>query len=471
MNFIKRGLASIVLIGTSFSTSVFAIDLYVDTETKQIYTEPGEGRVHLGTFKKDDSASHVQHSSASTESSQPAKSNSATVTLDEKGVNFKSADDNFKFKIGGRLHADASFSNDDDFFNSAGERVEANDGTEIRRARLLFKANFFKDWAYVAQIDFADNKVGIKDMNLAYKGLGFMDIRVGSQKQAFSREQQESSNDLLFIERSVAAAITNPTVDRALGLNLFAYNKASTAQVGIYGDTIDANKRKTFADEGWAVSSRITHAPLLDLEQNRIINIGVNGNYREPNDAGDINDKPLKLATETTHMSNLKLVNASINNVDRIFMVGGDATAVMGPLSFGGEYTHMWIDRTQGESTLSFKGWFAEAAWTLTGESRNFKKGEFYRIKPNNNFSFSKGHWGAWEVAFRYGQVDLNDSGFKGGEQDNITFALNWYVNPNVRLMANYMRVLDVKDSPYATRKGGNPDGTNSFLFRSQLAF
>ena len=29
-----------------------AIDLYVDTRTKQIYAEPGEGRVRMGTFER-----------------------------------------------------------------------------------------------------------------------------------------------------------------------------------------------------------------------------------------------------------------------------------------------------------------------------------------------------------------------------------------------------------------------------------
>ena len=36
------------------SSSLFAqaIDLYVDTKTKQIYAEPGEGRVRMGSFER-----------------------------------------------------------------------------------------------------------------------------------------------------------------------------------------------------------------------------------------------------------------------------------------------------------------------------------------------------------------------------------------------------------------------------------
>src|SRR3954451_5586715 len=34
------------------SSSGYVIDLYVDTKTKQIYSEPGEGRVRMGSFEK-----------------------------------------------------------------------------------------------------------------------------------------------------------------------------------------------------------------------------------------------------------------------------------------------------------------------------------------------------------------------------------------------------------------------------------
>src|SRR6476661_1945745 len=36
----------------SDASSGYVIDLYVDTKTKQIYSEPGEGRVRMGSFEK-----------------------------------------------------------------------------------------------------------------------------------------------------------------------------------------------------------------------------------------------------------------------------------------------------------------------------------------------------------------------------------------------------------------------------------
>lgn len=484
MNFFMLALASVALLGTSFSSIAYAIDLYVDTRTKQIYAEPGEGRVHLGTFQKVESTPRETKQETQAKGDVETKRNPATVakrklkdnhlTVDfgKKGLQVKTEDGDFKFKLSGRIHADASVSHGDEFLDKDGNRVEANDGTEIRRARIAFNGTFFKDWDFKSQIDFADNKVGIKDMWLRYTGLDFLQVRVGQQKQAFSRELQESSNDQIFIERSLMNVLNVPVVDRAIGLNLISHVKHGTGhftgQIGIFGETVAANKRNNMADEGWAVNSRVTYAPIA--EENRILHLGVAGNYREPDDAGDVTGKSLKYEYETTHMSNLKLLSAGIGDVNNIKMLGVEAAGVYGPFSFGGEYTNTWIDR-KGALSLNFNGWYSEAAWTLTGESRRYKKGVFYKVVPNRSFSLANGGIGAWELAFRFAEVDLNDNGFRGGKLSNITIGLNWYLNENVRLMAGYDKAFRIKDSPLSKRNGRKLDDLDTFMFRSQLAF
>ncbi|MGH6636581.1 MAG: porin [Gammaproteobacteria bacterium] len=49
----------------------------------------------------------------------------------------------------------------------------------------------------------------------------------------------------------------------------------------------------------------------------------------------------------------------------------------------------------------------------------------------------------------------MSDGGIDGGEEDNFTAALNGYPNANLRLMLNYVKVLDLEGGDFA---GSEPD-------------
>jgi phosphate-selective porin OprO/OprP len=483
-------LAVVAALGAGAASSAFAIDLYVDVKTKQIYAEPGRNRVKMGSFVQvDEMAPAAQPAQteelAAVKQDLEMKTNEikalqehmteaekVKVTMDKKGLQVESADKDFQFKLGGRIQADANYSNNDDFVEAGTtDHVEANDGTEFRRARIDFTGVFFKDWNFKTQADFADNSVAMKDLFMEYTGLNFMNVTGGQQKQNFSRELLESSNDLMFTERSLMNVLNGPVVDRAIGLNLQSKAKDTwTAALGIYGDTISANKNNGKADEGWSVSGRTTYAPID--EKGKMIYAGIAGNYRAPNANDQILDKGLVYEYETDHMSNLFLIETPVTNINNIKMLGLETGGIYGPFSAGAEYTRTWLDRkNSGNDNLEFDGWYVDAAWSITGESRKFKSGKFYKIDPNKNFSLKNGGWGAWELATRYSAVDLNDGSFKGGELSNITVALNWYFNSNFRLMADYTRAFSIKNPAVTTVSGGDPDNNNTFTIRAQLAY
>jgi len=114
---------------------------------------------------------------------------------------------------------------------------------------------------------------------------------------------------------------------------------------------------------------------------------------------------------------------------------------VYGPFSVQGEYMMADVDGKDGSSSPTFDGFYIQGSYFLTGEHRKYStsNGAFNRGKPKENFAFGKGP-GAWEVAARYSQIDLSDSGISGGKLKDITVGLNWYLNPNMRLMWNYVR-------------------------------
>lgn len=494
MKFSKLTLAIAVALTAGASSSAFAIDLYVDTKTKQIYAEPGQGRELMGSFEK--VGDHVPHKgehdfidAAAIHQDLELKENEikaleehmkeaekVKVSMDNNGLQVRSADDNFKFRLGGRIHADASYHSGDGYINHATKpatRVEANDGTEIRRARMRFEGVFYKDWLTRLEADFADDKVAVKDAYIQYLGVPKIAIiTVGQQKQNFSKELQESSNDMMFTERSLMNVLNAPTVDRAIGLNFEHFDKNWVAKLGIFGDSITPNTNTDKADEGWGISSRVTYAPIL--EKTKLVHLGIAGNYRTPADDGGVaKSKALAYSYESTNMSNYDPINSSVANIKDIKMLGLEAAALYGPFSISGEYTRAWIDRKNGvaNKNLTFDGWYADAAWTITGESRTYKNGNFTYLAPEKPFSISKGQWGAWELAARYSAVDVSNRGFNGGNMANVTAALNWYINKNFRFQADYTRLLSVKDSQITTPTGGNPNNLDTFMLRAQVAF
>lgn len=388
-----------------------------------------------------------------TAAAQPSNSLSdVKVTLDKKGLRFTSADEAFKMKIGGRMHLQTGY--------HVGDHGLATNGTEVRRARIHIKGVLWNDWKYVSELDFADNKVTIKDMLVNYQGLNTLQITLGNQKQNMSMELQESTNDIMFIERSLVNGLTEKTFNRALGLDLKSSGKDWSVQLGIYGD--DPTSYKNAGDEGWGVSSRATYTPIHT--KNQVLHIGGSVGYRGM-DADDV-----KLGYETTHMSNLYLTKATVANVNGMTMGIAELAYMYGPFSLQSEYAHMWLDRDAGESGVNFDAWYVQAAWTLTGESRSYKgsDGEFKRLKSSQEFGFGQGSgWGAFELALRYDEDDLNSGDIVGGTEKAFTFAANWYLNQNVRLMADYRNAFDVSNSP----AGNNVDNIHAFTARVQLTF
>lgn len=151
-----------------------------------------------------------------------------------------------------------------------------------------------------------------------------------------------------------------------------------------------------------------------------------------------------------------------LSGVDDFLASAAEAAGVWGPLSLQAEYLRADLTRAKARDA-SFDGWYAQASWFLTGESRPYKvaDGIFDRVTPRS--SVGLGGWGAWEVAARLSDLDLTDAGIGGGQQRDLTLALNWYLAPNLRLMLDYVRVLEL-DRPGNAADGDEPSSLTGRL-------
>lgn len=422
------------------------------------------------------------------------KKDDARITLKD-GFKVKSQDGDFSAQVGMYAQLDSAWYGDQG-------TTDFSSGTELRRGRLSLAGTVFKDWDYKMEADFAGttqggtvNNVTVTDAFARYNGLKPVSFTAGNFKVPFSLEAVSSGKYLTFMERGLPFAFLNL---RSLGGMVAANGENWTAAAGLFGDTVTTQNND---DEGATASARLTWAPLW--RKDRVVHLGLSGQVREPAqtttvsaatgavtnrletvrfrakpESNIISDRLVECASSTaTNCGSLsagqgrssgRLVDTGniAGDVSYTALGGGEAALVFGPISLQGEYLHAGVQR-DAASDLSFGGYYVYGSWFLTGESRNYKadKGVFDILQPGNPFSLKGGGLGAWEVALRFSGIDLNDDTVNGGDMRDLTLGLNWYPNSYVRLMANYVNVLDVD--------GGAHDGEDidAFQLRAQVAY
>ncbi|HEX3484672.1 MAG TPA: porin [Micropepsaceae bacterium] len=138
------------------------------------------------------------------------------------------------------------------------------------------------------------------------------------------------------------------------------------------------------------------------------------------------------------------------------------------------EYMHFGVDRDVNctgctiaggnPGNPEFSGWYVEASWLITGETKTYQAiatnnemGTFNNPRVITPFSWDGRTWGAWELAARYSDLDLNwHAGavgttctgillgcVRGGEEKIWTVGVNWYLNNNILMRFNYL-IVDV---------------------------
>lgn len=332
------------------------------------------------------------------------------------GLKIETPDKQFMFAIGGLIQADTTFYLDD--------KADLNSGTEFRRARFFLKGILFGDWEFKFEPDLAEDTIEMQDLYLRYTGLDNGNITIGHFRQPFSLDDMTSSKYLMFMERALPNVFA-PAIRMGIGYDTSGKN-ASIA-FGLFGEPAGDGDS---GDEGFGVGGRVTYAPTH--EDAHVIHIGASAAWRKPED--DTNKTIRYRQRPESHVTDTRLVNTgNIANVDDITLAGVEAAGVSGPFLVQGEI----ISSSVSASTdVTFGGAYVFASYLLTGESHpyNVSDGTFGRIKPKNSN-------GAWEVAARFSTLDLTDGTVNGGEEDNLTLGINYYVNPNVKFQANYIAV------------------------------
>lgn len=347
-----------------------------------------------------------------------------------------------------------------DFADYDDDQAHLSDGSELRRSRLSIGGTFLTDWQYRVEYEFSGT-TGVTDAYISYNALKPFTVTLGQFKQPFGMEAYASDKNLTFMERGLPFAFV---ITRAPGLGLGTSGANWSLNGGLFGEPVGNAQA---GNDGYGAAARVSWAPLMSGDG--LIHLGLGATWRAPTEDNSTNATGPKFDTvrfrskpESNILAQRFVDTGEIRNVDSYTTVGLELAGAIGAASLQGEYQATRVSRGTG-ADLDFSGWYAQAAWTLTGEARPYlgNRGYFDGIRPAHNFG-SDG-WGAFEVALRLSSIDLSDGNINGGSERNATAALNWYLNQYLRASFNVVKVLEVD--------GGPMDGDEPTVFQARLQF
>jgi len=411
-----------------------------------------------------------------------------SVSLPNGKPAFASSDGRFTANIRAIVMFDAGKYFQKDNLPAQVTNRDLNDGTNFRRARFGIDGKLFKDFDYALIYEFggsgAEDTGHIQEAWVQYTGWKPWRLKVGAFEPNIGLQAAVSTSQMIMMERPAPAEVAR---------NVAAGDSRSAIQItgnGIWGEGDSGIATRWFAsaaltgntvgtlnsaasgftaqptDEQTGIIGRFALAPFSSTDWQA--HIAINGQYvTQPNDAGaSVTPRyPIQLRDRPElRIDGARLVDTGGIDAKTASVIGGEIGFSAHQFMLESEYFDYKIERRNTgvaqPSNPSFNGWYVQGAWVLTGENRPYNPAEarFDAPKMTYNFNPAAGTWGAFELAARYSDLDLNyhDCGaghaipaspapcfdaVRGGEQKISSIGLNWYLNPSIRFMFDYLHV------------------------------
>ncbi len=372
----------------------------------------------------------------------------------------------------GQFQTDAYFWTQDAVSRAAVGDIQ--NGVAFRRARVALNGDYgpteFRiegDMALAGRPSFLDVFAGIKTI----PGLG--QVRVGHFFEPFSLERYTANRFVTFLERGVQDQPFAPARNTGILVRNTYAGQRGTWAVGVFRSDSDV-----FGDDSGdqfqsAVTGRVTGL-VYDLDQStRYLHLGVAGSYRGTKD-GTVRFRAQPEARLGSTTPNVPFfVDTGNIAAGDYSLLGLEALLTEGSVSVQGE----WIGTAVGTAragNVFFQAWYATATWLITGEHRPYRhdNGTYERTVPTRDFVRTQDGRtafgpGAWELALRLSHIDLDSGSVRGGRLTDLTAGVNWYLNPYLRVSANYIHAF-----PAASNLKPNARGqTDAFAARVSFEF
>jgi phosphate-selective porin OprO/OprP len=333
----------------------------------------------------------------------------------------------------------------------------------VRRARLSLEGKLERYFDFKIEGDFADtSSTLLRDFYVNIHRIDQFQLRFGQFYVPISQEEVRSDAVQDFVEHSM---MTNLVPSRSPGIEasgvlskgVFEYHVGAFNGKGLLASnnngTPETAIRLRF--NPWKHNSSFLGKGLI-----------VGGAFTQGRSLGGTS---VRGQTESRSVS--FFVPDTING--KYIRANGEMTWTLGPAAIRAEYdqTNQRRDNLGQDGRnlpgVVAKGYMAQFTYLLTGE----EKSEVGVVVPKNNL-FGDGNGkqglGAWELKFRYANLQIANGTVKSNRADTFYFGPNWYLNRFVRYVLDlgFERFKDPVRSP-------RPGDRNFFvvLSRVQVAF
>ena len=364
------------------------------------------------------------------------KSKTATIVTasSKEGFSIKSPSGDFSLKIRGYVQADSR--------SVSGKKSTTNtDNFLLRRVRPIFEGTVSKDIDFRIMPDFGEGKTVLQDAYLDFKYLPAAKLQVGKFKVPFGIERLQSGTDTLFVERGLPNNLV-PNRDIGAALHGDLLNGRLSYAAGFFNGTADGGSLDSDIDNNLEFAGRIFVNPWKG-SGNRLLD-GLGAGFATT--MGDKNGTSIasylptfKTPGQVTFFSYRSDVIAD----GRHTRYSPQMYYSYGSFGLLSEYvfSSQKVKRETSVQKITNNAWQIAASFVLTGEPASYKG-----VVPKEAFDPQKGKWGAFEVAGRIGQLNIDDNAFptfadsarSAKSAKSWGVGLNWYWNKNVKLSMDY---------------------------------
>ncbi len=403
------------------------------------------------------------------DSAREAARTRTLVTVGSDGFTLRSADGNWRLRVGGYFQADGRYYLKD-------REALGTSSLIIRRARPIVEGTVFHYFDFRILPDFGTGQPTIYEAYLEARLDPALAIRAGKFKPPVGLERLQSATDLRFVERGFP---TNLVPNRDVGFmtsgdlsgGLLSY------AVGLFNGVADLGFGDVDGSDAKEVAARLFTQPFI-LQGRRApadLGFGISGSLGK--ERGNLTVPATSMlrtpgqVTAFRYRSNGTAAGTTLEDGTRA-RLEPQAYLYRGSFGFLAQYTisrHTVRRDTSAAVRIRHQAWQIAASFFLTGERASFRS-----LTPKRVFDPRAGTWGALELAARIQETSVAEAAFPYFADPAVssqrirawTVGLNWHLARNVKLMIDYER---------ATFLGGAATGDrppeNFLATRLQTAF